>query len=479
MRLRELVQGIWESPTATTWGAHLAAGLNLAILLPLALAMLSSEEAAAWLLFGTISIFVQSLGAGFAPTTVRLTAYAFTGAQTMEAAAPDAPRAEEVPNWRLLEDLYRTTGFFYLVIASIAALLLSAVGTLTVKGSIGQAGNGGDLWLAWWVLVAALCVAIYGRRYGAFLAGSGYLAAANRWQALFNGSAALVGATVLLAGGGVLGLILTRSAFMVAGTLRSKLLLNYVYDQRFREFRELGYEPKVAKEIWGPSWRSGIGVVSAQSVNQGGGIIYAQFAGSAEIGAYLLAQRLVTQVFVVAQAPFQAEIPAMARLRARGDVRELYDLSNQRTVIALWMFVTLVTVIGLAAPSILPWIGSETPFVATGVWALLSFAWFNDLHNFTRIQLQNTTNRIIFHFHHLLAGALFLAFLPGGLARLGVIAIPALHLISRLLVFHWRPTFEALRSVDRAKNDYFLRVAMPPAVFLLVGAVVLLLYRGL
>lgn len=471
-----LLSRLWHSPTATTWGS-LAVRLSAVVLvLPLVLVRFAPAEVALWQLFSTMLMLAMMLDFGLAPTFARLLAFARGGAtldemtRSGQSASPIARPADPA----VVASVVSTLRWLYPRIAVGATVLMAAVGTLGLIKPIAQSQDASSAWAAWALVLATTGVALWGGAYAAALQGLDKIALMRRWEVATGLGQVATSVLVLAAGGELLALVAGYQVWVVVGALRNRWLLRHQHPELFAE--QPSPQPRVLAVMWGPAWRSGLGVLMSHGLIQASGLVYSQMAPAAEVAAYLIALRLAMLISQFCQAPFYSKLPRLAELQAAGQREEQLQLAQRGMRLAYWVFVIGALTVALAAQPLLHAIGSQTQFVPDGVWALLAMAFFAERFGAMHLQLYSLTNHIVWHIANGVTGVLMIVVAALAYQRIGEFAFP----VAMLLAY---AGFYCVYSATHTRAAFKLRLlsfesrtAVPPAATLCAGLGLALLF---
>ena len=461
-----LVRRIWDSPTITTWASVAVRGLSLLLVLPLLLTRLTTEEIAVWYLLTTV-LGLQFVADGFAPTFSRGIAYAMGGATEIGDLRQVAQAGGSGPNWDLVGRIWHTMHAVYRRLSVLLVLGLASVGTFAMHRPISSLQDPSRGWLAWAVVVVACGVALQGSAFSAYLQGVNEIALLRRWEALMLVAGILTSVIVLLAGGGLLALILGTQLWALVGIVRNWQLCRFVQEGRLRRSAGTGADATLLRAMWPNVWRSGLGVSFSRGMTLASGLIYAQIAKAPDLAAYLLAFRFVQVVSDLSNAPFYSKLALLARLRAEGRLQEQLAVAQRGMRLAFWMFVTGFWTVGLGADPFLTFIGSRAEFVPPLLWGLLGLAFFVERFGAMHLQLYSTTNHIIWHVANGMTGAIYLLVSLAALPSLGVYAFALAFLVGNAGFYAWYSALHSYRTF-RIGLRFESTTAMPPLAAMLL-----------
>ncbi|HET7459864.1 MAG TPA: hypothetical protein VFJ82_01400 [Longimicrobium sp.] len=431
--LAGVVRKGWRSSTLMTWGSLGSRWGAAFLVLPLILTHLPAADIALWYLFSTLIALQLLADLGFSPTFVRVIAYAMGGAGLHELGDYRAPReraAARAPNWATVEQLCVAMRVVYNRLTLIAMAGLATAGTLAVARPIAGSPNREHAWIAWGVVLVGSTVALRGNLFSAYLQGVNHVADLRRWEAITNLGSVAASVVVLLAGGGLLGLVVVNQAWMVVDILRNRWLCRYVEGGRFARFAGGAADPAVLRAVWPSAWRSGLGMLLAQAPVQFTGVFYAQVGAPAGVATYLLALRLLTALRGFSMAPFYSKLPLFSRLRAEGRLAEQIAGAQKGMRLSHWTYALVFVAVGACGTPLLHAIGSHAEFPDPLMWSLLGTAMFAERLGAMHLQLYSTTNHITWHIVNGVTSAVFVVLSAALYLPLGVYAFPVAYLVS-------------------------------------------------
>lgn len=470
---------IWSSPTITQWAQSLMGISKFLILAPFLLRVFEADEIAVWYLFYSITALTQLLDFGFFSSFSRMVSYTMAGAKDITHFEGNDPKkhGDGTANWPLMQKLYGTIGSIYLILTGIVFISLAIFGTIFVYRTVTLAGGGSDLWIAWIILFCGFTLIFFGKKYQSVLIGMNKVALVNRCLFFSQVISLILSIGILLYMPSILYLIIIQQLASIIAMIIMRFYLLKLENKKYRAFKPFSLDKKLFRSVWAPAWRSGLSDLSNRGVSQGSGIIFAQFGATPDVAAYLFSLRLITVIYQLALAPYVSHIPVFSKLRAQGKLEKLAALTNRQTNIGLLIFSLAACLTGIFIEPLLVLIKANVAFVPVAIWALMMVAWFYDMHNFTRIQLYYTTNKIIYYKHYIASAIIFLVLVALTLGRWGIVGIILAQLVSRVVIFNWQPLVKSLKSVHQNIFIYLKKVVVLNLLLLAVAIVILLMAK--
>ncbi|MCU0392442.1 MAG: hypothetical protein MUE81_15100 [Thermoflexibacter sp.] len=465
---------LWESPTLMTWGSFLTRSLSAVLVLPLVLRSFQEEEITLWLMFAQIISLQLLVDMGFTPTFARLIAYAKGGIRDIIPFLNPKNKDENTtittdsePNWELIGQIRIVMQKVYTYMTLISFGLLLTVGTYFVYEPIQRMQSKSmHGWIAWGMIVFTSLFYLRGNQYSACLQGINQVATLRRWEVLVAMGGIVSSLVVLLADGGLLGMVIASQVWVILG-----IGLNYWLSNK--------YIPKVIVQegissqtmfllIWQKAWRSGVGVLISfgtlrfASLYIGGGV------DSAQAAMFLLGLRIVEMLNEFAQAPVYSKLPRLAKLYAERNLGVMMGVAKQGMTRSHWIFVGAFIVSGLVGNFALAFIGSKTQFPQIHEWCILGLAYFFQRFGAMHLHLFSTTNQIIWHKVNGITGLIFLIIFFLTYQYFPIYSYAIALLSSSLLFYAWYCAYRTYKEFNLQWWSFEKTVALAPFLLLLI-----------
>ena len=466
---KQKVFALWNSPTLMTFGSFTANALKLLVVLPLILTRLDTPEISIWYLFAAIITLQNLADIGFCPTFSRLIAYAMAGASVHCLSGETIPKPQSstaAPNWETIEAICATMRKIYEKLTVLLIALLLSLGTMSLIRPIAASSAPMEAWISWGVIVLTSGVFLRGNAYRAFLEGTNQVALIRRWDIYTAAGAAGTSIVALLAGAGLLGLVLSQQGWMALNVLRNRYLCRLFEGGRYRLFKDNSYSSELHRIAWPRAWRSSLGVFMSQGLIHASGLAYAQLETSGRVASYLLGLRLVQAVSQFSQAPFYSKLPTLARLRAAGENDEQLHIAQRGMKFSYWSFVVAFVGIGMTATPLLSVIQSNADFPDPLMWSMLGVATLAERFGAMHIQLYATTNRIIWHIANGVTGTIYLFASIILYPFIGVYAFPVGMIAGNLLFYDWYSASHSYKAFGMRFCKFEKKTALVPLIFM-------------
>ena len=288
------------------------------ILLPVVLKMLTDDELGIWYVFGSVSQIVVLLDFGFAATIARNIAYAWCGVEKLEKESIGELNKGQETNFEYFKKVLDTCRFIYLIIASVALLILLTAGLIYIR-SLDE-----SCIIAWIVYSTGVAVNLLYCYYTSFMRGIGAIAENNKAAVISKLAQIIVTIALLSIGTGILGVSI---AYLVSGVILG--LCSKFYFERYEGLKKKLKEVKARsslneiKSMFGIIWynasKDGLVTVARYLNTQANTLICSSVLGLATTGAYGLSVQLATISVSIAGIPFSSALPKLQEKAAQRD----------------------------------------------------------------------------------------------------------------------------------------------------------------
>lgn len=309
-------------------------------LLPFLLAYLSDDELGLWYVFVAVANFTLLFEFGFNPTFSRNIVYCMSGARRLLKEGCDFGSVQEGVDWHLLKCLFKASRFIYAVIAVVALVAVSTLGSVYV-GYLTRDLPGVSHWVAWGIFCLSMFLNLYYFYILTYLRGLGDIASENRAKTFARLAQLLISAALLVAGGGLVG--------AAVGFFAYGLLLRVFAMRSFRRHHEVQVglasdrsEPTrqevrdVLSTVSFIAWRDGLVQMASYLSSQGSSIVCSLFLSLSQTGMYSLLLQLAMAVCGFACAFVRSFLPMFQSAYAEGD-RLLLRQIVERGISMLWI----------------------------------------------------------------------------------------------------------------------------------------------
>jgi O-antigen/teichoic acid export membrane protein len=380
------------------WG-YAAQGMNIGlglIMMPIVVRYMSTVDVGLWFVFTTMASLAQLLELGFQPTLSRNVAYVYAGVQKLTAFG-----LQEIDNSTfnvaLLGNLVAVSRWIYRWISFSAALVLLVGGTFYINTLLPKHSDFLAVYAGWFTFVLGNIINFYYGYLNAMLMGRGDVTAANKVVIASRSVQVLVGAGMVIAGFGLLGLGLAS----LLSTIISRILARrYVFSQHHPEMNNLVSNADEARDlvkvIWYNASRFGIVLIGVFLIWRANTLIAASRLGLADAASYGLAIQVFFLLNTIATVPFNLTLPHLNALRAQGKQEQVYQSFSTLLITALLIYSIVSLMILLYGNFFLSLIGSSTKLPNTLVLSGMVVVFLLEINHGTCANFITTGNHIPF-----------------------------------------------------------------------------------
>jgi hypothetical protein len=454
--------------------------MSMVIVLPLILNRFSPAEISVFFLFSSIITLQLFFAASFGHTFARVIGYVLAGATLSQIQSPpetwsrNEKKADGNPvDRRLLADLLVSMDRIFNLLALVTIPLLLILGWFCLSKPIASTAEPWRAWLAWAAVIAVTPFVVGSLKYTAFLQGANQVALEQRWAASFVVGGLVTGIVAVLAGGGLLGLILANQFWQIASVLRLRWLYRSVLHQSFEDIPSGSYCPEAMRSIWPAAWRSVVGSTSAMGTTVLGSLWFAQVLPEKPLAELLFGVRVMNIISELCRAPFYSQLPVLNTLRIRGAMPSIIAIAKRGMRRSYFAFLILFIVAPIVAHYALPLIQSQIVFPTIEFWLCLGAAMLLERFGSMHANLYSTTNHIITHWLNGLTMVISLVAMIALTQPYGILAYPLGTLIAMLGFYAWNAVRYSLKSIQQTLWQFERDVFAPVASLQTIGSVAL------
>ena len=322
-------------------------------LLPFMMHLIDAEHLGLWYVYLSIGGVVTLFDFGFNPTLSRSVAYIWSGAEKLLPEGLGICNRKE-PNYQLLAKVLQACKMIYLLISSLALLMLLTLGTLHIL-QISEKIKDSFLVVSWLTYALAVFLNLYYGYFATLLRGVGAVYECNR-IAVFAKIAQIVTSIMLMyCGLGIMAVsfayllygffvrILSKRAFYNYKNIGERLQKKVIFN--FSQIKELFFI------IWHNAWRDGLVSLANYCASQASTLIASNYFSLKETGIYSISVQLINAIVTITGALYIAYQPAMQSAYAHNDLKEAKRLMAVAMVTytsLFWLGVLLLETIGIS-----------------------------------------------------------------------------------------------------------------------------------
>lgn len=318
------------------------------LILPFMMIYLDEDTLGLWYVFFSVGAIVNLFDFGFNPTLARNVAYCWSGAKELSKKGVIFTNSKE-PNIPLLKKIIYTCKKIYLIISSVALVILLTIGTWYIV-HISSNIKGDKHIIAWYIYSFAVFLNLYYGYYTTFLRGVGGVAQINKASIiskifqiiisilLLKFGASLIGASLAYIFSAVVFRVISKKSFYSYNSIGEKLK----DDKTVLTIEDFKYTFSL---IWDNAWKDGLVSLSAYLSNQANTFICSMYLSLSETGIYSISMQLITAIVTISGSLYTAYQPAIQSAYVLNDKYRLRKLMS--TAITVYYALFFIGIIGL------------------------------------------------------------------------------------------------------------------------------------
>lgn len=389
-------------------GSILNLGMNL-ILLPIILKVLTSNELGMWYVFSSIAGLLVLIDFGFSPSISRSVTCAWCGAKKLKKEGLDTTNVNLAPNYSLLKSLTIACQRIYLIMASIAGIILFTVGTYYIINLTLNSGSNYSYYLfAWIIYGVSIVINLYFSYWSSFLKGIGAIKESNIATILSRSIFIVMSALGLLLGGGLIAISLSMLISGIVLRILSKKSFKKIVGKEYlmASSDSENYPKAIFHQLLPSSSKYGIvaigGFLSTRAIT----LLCSSFLGLEITASYGLTIQLFDFAGSLSQLLFQSYAPMITSAKISNDKERVTTLFA--ITIAFQSVVGFFGIIGICffGTIFLNFIGSNASLLSTNMLFALGVVLFFEWNSSVFVNFIMTSNRIPFAKASIISGAL-------------------------------------------------------------------------
>ena len=429
-------------------------GSNI-ILLPVILHEMPASMVAVWSIFQVISGLVHLLDFGFRPSFARNVSYIFTGVQELQVEGVAKIEKSDTINYTLLKTVLHAMRTFYRWMAISVLVMMLLFGSLYIYYVVMPKYNEShtDLLIAWFMLVAVNSYNLYTLYYDALLLGKGYVKLSQQITIVGQELYLAISVVLIVAGCGLTAIVsaqfvsvFVRRILSYRTFFKPELVneLNMVHEKNFKEILRV-ISPNAVKV--GLTNFGGF-LVSRSSVLMGSAFLTLE-----QVACYSITFQVTEVIAKCSIVYFQANIPKIAKFRAKRDIMELRRLFRTSIVSMFMVYVVFGGAFLMLGDYAMQLLKSDTQFLPLTLCYVLMFISLLEHNHSVASGFIAADNRIPFFIPSILSGVatvvllwLFLSLLK--LELWGVILAPG---FAQLVYQNWKWPYVVIKELYFSK----------------------------
>ena len=368
-----------------------------AILLPIILRVLPSQDVGIWAIFSTISALIFLIDFGFNSSFSRNVTYVLSGVQSLQKEGFPSDHKGLAINYNLLKGLLKAMRWFYSRVSFILLLLLLTVGTYYINIILkNYEGDKSQIFIAWILFCLINTYNLYTLYYDALLEGMGLIKASKQITILGNLIYLLIGSLLVWKGFGLIALVLAQLLSVIV--IRVLAYRMFFTKQMIEKLANIVEYPRkaVINAISPNAFKYGITSLGGFMIQKSSVFIGSMFIALSAIASFGITKQLFDIIIAVANITLVTYLPQITNLRIEGDNKRIKEIFLKGILISNIVYLIAGLSLIILGPIILSFIGSNTELVSLRVMMAMFISSFIGLNAGISGAVISTRNEIPF-----------------------------------------------------------------------------------
>jgi len=428
------------------------------IVLPLILRMLSSEDAGLWGVMMSLYGMIILLDFGFNITFTRAVTYIFSGATELKAEGLSPVHETGLINYPLLKGALKAMRSYYAGISVLLIIILFTGGYWYIEKVLdAYTGDKDVARIAWYFYLIYICYQFYTYYYDALLMGRGMIKRSKQIIVLSQTVNIIIAPILLLSGFGLISMVISQSVMAIVNRTLAKRAF-YDAETRSNLLKAKAEDwKKIIRTLWVTAYKSGLSNLSGVFTNRMLAMFGALFIPLTTMASYgTLSKQVADITFTLSMVWFSTYYPKLTQERVMNSLNEVKRIYIKAQFITVGVFVFIAAGVLVFGEWTIQIIRSSTPFLDSGLMALLFFAALLEALTSVSISVLLSRNVVPYYKAQSVTARVTVAVLLLTLkfTNLGVTALIVVPLVTQLVYQHWRWTLMVIEELDIKLNDY-------------------------
>ena len=409
-------------------------------LVPILARYFNPTETAIWAVFISLQGLQALIESAVTSVFVRIYAYAKGGSGSISRLAENKSYATtDEPNWTLFRRIEHTSVLLYTGIGIVTALFLFGVGAFAAVGRINELSQPEHGWIALIAIITMSGMRAYCGRYISALYGFEFITEQRISEAILWVICIAVTLMVVISTGSLawtaIAYAATQISYSAVLVWQRRILIVEPDKEAGDLLASLQFDREIFRDIFGPLWRSSVGITLYLLAFQGTALDMARQLTPIEATTFLLTVNLSRYVTQFAQVPFLVVIPKLARLRSMGNLDDQRKVATRFMRTSFTLLMAMQIAIAILANPTMSAFGASDKAIDLNLWLIICVAMFFERHGGMHLQVYSTTNHIIWHWLNGGTGLILAAVAFLLQPHIGLYAWPISYLVSMALFY--------------------------------------------
>jgi len=367
-----------------------------AILLPVLLNKLPSQDVGIWAIFSAISALIFLLDFGFNSSFARNVTYIFSGVQTLQKNGLPEGQASLI-NYSLLNGIIKAMRWFYSRVSILLLILLFTLGSYYIYIVLeGYVGNKDQVIIAWILFCLINTYNLYTLYYDALLEGKGLIKVSKQITILGNIIYLVVGTILVWSGFGLIALVLAQlTSIVIIRVLSKRAFFTSAIKKRLGLWDSLESK-EVLKSIFPNAAKYGMTSLGGFMIQKSSVFIGSIYLTLSAIGSFGISKQLIDIAISVANISLATYLPQIASLRIAGNLPRIKIIYIKGILLSNIVFICGALTINFLGEPVLRLLGSNTKLASSDVIVAMTFSAIIGLNSGISGAVISTRNEIPF-----------------------------------------------------------------------------------
>jgi len=307
---------------------------STALLLPVILHKLPSEQVGIWTVFSSIAALVFLVDFGFNSSFSRNVTYIFSGVRSLKTVGHEISFDNKEIDYNLLKGLLGSMRWFYSRVSIVIFLILATSGSYYMSRLlINYHGDKTNVYIAWFLFIAINTYDLYTLYYDALLEGRGLIKISQKITILGHVVYLLIATIAIYLGFGLIALVLAQLiSIIIIRNISQKQFFTpkIVFNLNKSENHD---KRSVLKSIYPNAVKYGVTSLGGFMIQKSSIFIGSLYLPLSAIASFGIAKQMMDITVSIAAISVATFLPQIANLRVEGDYERIKNICIKGIII--------------------------------------------------------------------------------------------------------------------------------------------------
>jgi O-antigen/teichoic acid export membrane protein len=432
---------------------------STALLLPIILNKLPSEDVGLWTIFMSVTLIVTLFDFGFSSSFSRSISYIFSGVNELKEQGYQNQKNGTHVNYGLLKGTIESMRWFYFRLSIAVFAFLATIGTFYISIILkGYTGDKTIAYLAWALLCIINAYNLFTLYYEALLVGKGLVKKAKQIIVFSQVIFLIVAYILLLSGFGLVAIVASQAIYVIlARLLTHRAFFSNEMKSSLDEITSNNRE-SVFKAVYPNALKLGLTVLGGILIQRSAVYIGSLFLSLEEIASYGLTRQVLDIIAGLSPIYITTYLPLISRWRIEGNTIKIKEIVIIGAKISFVVFTLGSFFIFFFGNSLLHLIKSHTILLPGYIMLAGIVVTFIEMNHATAGGILLTKNEVPFFIPSIVSGIatglLMLFFL--GKTNFGLLSLFLAPGIVDICYQSWKWPLEVVKDLNIRIKDFFV-----------------------